>query len=77
MTGLQRLLWVMISLLSTFVLFGLSFVAFALGGGDWRAFFQSLARVSALAVSLALCALVVFCDFGGMNPGKREDRGNR
>jgi hypothetical protein len=30
-----------------------------------------------LAVSLALCALVVFCDFGGMNPGKREDRGNR
>jgi hypothetical protein len=73
MTGPQRLLWVTISLLSTSVLFGLSFVAFAVGRGDWGAFFQSPARVSALAVSLALCVLVVFCDFGGMNPGKRED----
>jgi protein-S-isoprenylcysteine O-methyltransferase Ste14 len=77
MTGARRLLWVSISLLSTTILFGLSFAAFAFGRGDWVAFFQSPARVGALAVSLALCALVVFCDFGGMNPGIREDRANR
>jgi protein-S-isoprenylcysteine O-methyltransferase Ste14 len=41
------------------------------------AFFRSPARVGALGVSLALSALVVFCDFGGMSPGKKEDRGNR
>jgi protein-S-isoprenylcysteine O-methyltransferase Ste14 len=63
--------------LSILALFGLSFVAFALGRGDWVAFFQSPARVAALVVSLALCGLVVFADFGGMNPGKKEDRGNR
>jgi protein-S-isoprenylcysteine O-methyltransferase Ste14 len=73
----RRLLWVMISVLSTFVLFGLSLAAFAFGRGDWAAFFQSPARVGAIVVSLALSMLVVFSDFGGMNPGKKEDRGNR
>jgi protein-S-isoprenylcysteine O-methyltransferase Ste14 len=77
MPGPRRLLWVLISVLSTSVLFGLSFVAFALGRRDWVAFFQSPARVGALVVSLALSALVVFSEFGGMNPGKKEDRGNR
>jgi protein-S-isoprenylcysteine O-methyltransferase Ste14 len=77
MTGARRLLWVSISVLRTVVLFGVSFAAFALGRGDWGAFFQSPARVAALLVSLALSALVVFSDFGGMNPGKKEDRGNR
>jgi hypothetical protein len=77
MSGARRLLWVTISVLSTFVLFGLSFAAFAVGRGDWVAFLQSPARVAALVVSLALSALVVFSDFGGMNPGKKEDRGNR
>src|SRR6516225_1364087 len=73
----RRLLWVLISVLSTLVLFGLSFAAFALGRGDWVAFLQSPARAGALVVSLALSALVVFSDFGGMNPGKKEDRSNR
>src|SRR6516165_4098416 len=73
----RRLLWVLISVLSTLVLFGLSFAAFALGRSDWVAFLQSPARAGALVVSLALSALVVFSDFGGMNPGKKEDRGNR
>jgi protein-S-isoprenylcysteine O-methyltransferase Ste14 len=73
----NRLNWFIVSLLSTLVLFGLSFVAFSLGRGDWFAFFQSPARVGALAVSLALSALVVFIDFGRMSPGKREDRSNR
>ena len=73
----RRLLWVMISVLSTLVLFGLSLAAFAFGRGDWVAFFRSPARVGAVVVSLALCALVLFSDFGGMNPGKKEDRGNR
>jgi protein-S-isoprenylcysteine O-methyltransferase Ste14 len=77
MTVARRLLWVTISGLSTFVLFGVSFVVFSLGRGNWVAFFQSPARMGALVVSLALSMLVVFCDFGGMNPGKREDRGNR
>jgi hypothetical protein len=31
----------------------------------------------ALVVSLALSALVVFSGFGGLNPGKKEDRSNR
>ena len=77
MTGAQRLLWALISVLSVFVLFGLSSAAFAIGRGDWVAFFQSPARVGAIMVSLALSALAVFSDFGGMNPGKKEDRGNR
>jgi protein-S-isoprenylcysteine O-methyltransferase Ste14 len=64
----RRLRWVLISVLSTFVLFGLSLAAFALGRGNWSLFFQSPARVGALVVSLALSALVVFSDFGGMNP---------
>jgi hypothetical protein len=33
--------------------------------------------VGAFVVSLALSGLVVFSNFGGMNPGKKEDRGNR
>jgi protein-S-isoprenylcysteine O-methyltransferase Ste14 len=74
---MRRLLWVLFSVLSTSVLFGLSIAAFALGRGDWAAFFQSPARVGAIVVSLALSALVAFSDFGGMNPGKKEDRGNR
>lgn len=77
MTVLQRLVWFLISLLSTLVLFGLSFAAFSLARGDWLAFFESPARVGALVVSLGLCAFVLFCNFGGMNPGKKEDRGNR
>ena len=58
-------------------MFGVSFAAFASGRGDWVAFFHSPARVGALVVSLALSILVVFSGFGGMNPGKKEDRGNR
>ena len=77
MAGARLLLWVLISVLSTLVLFGVSFAAFAFARGDWVAFFQSPARVGAIVVSLALSALVVFSDFGGMNPGKKEDRGNR
>jgi protein-S-isoprenylcysteine O-methyltransferase Ste14 len=78
MFAARRLFWFTFSLLSTSVLFGMSWAAFALGSrGDWLAFFQSWARVGALVVSLALSALVLFCDFGGMNPGKKEDRGNR
>src|SRR6516164_8788311 len=73
----RRLLWALISVLSTLVLFGLSFAAFALGRGDGAAFFRSPARVGALVVSLALSALVGFSGFGGMNPGKKEDRSNR
>src|SRR5262245_6457047 len=77
MTGARLLLWVIISLLNTFVLFGLSFAAFALGRGDWVAFFQSPARVGAIVVSLALSVAVAFAGFGGLNPGKKEDRRNR
>jgi protein-S-isoprenylcysteine O-methyltransferase Ste14 len=77
MTGARRLLWVSVSVLSTSASFGLSFAAFALGRGDWGAFFHSPARVGALVVSLALSALVAFSGFGGMNSGQREDRGNR
>jgi hypothetical protein len=53
MTGTRRLLWVTISLLSTFILFGLSFAAFAVGRGDWVAFFQSRVRVGAFVVTLS------------------------
>jgi protein-S-isoprenylcysteine O-methyltransferase Ste14 len=77
MTILRRLIWFLVSLLSTLVLFGLSFVAFSLGRGDWLAFFQSPARVGAVVVTVGLCVLALFCDFGGMSPGKKEDRGNR
>ncbi len=77
MTGVRLLLWVLVAVLSTLALFGLSFAAFALGRGDWGSFFHPPARVGALVVSLALSALVGFSDFGGMNPGKKEDRGNR
>jgi protein-S-isoprenylcysteine O-methyltransferase Ste14 len=77
MTGARRLLWVVVSMLSTLAVFGLSFAAFSLGRGDWVAFFQSPARVGAIVVSLALSALVAFSGFGGMNPGKKEDRDNR
>jgi protein-S-isoprenylcysteine O-methyltransferase Ste14 len=77
MTGARRLLWLLISVLSISVVFGVSLAAFALGRGDWVAFFQSPARVGAMVVSLALSVLVVFSDFGGMNPGRKEDRGNR
>jgi protein-S-isoprenylcysteine O-methyltransferase Ste14 len=77
MTGARLLLWVIISVLSTSVLFGLAFVAFGFGRGDWVAFFHSPARVGAIVVSLALSLSVAFSSFGGMNPGKREDRRNR
>jgi protein-S-isoprenylcysteine O-methyltransferase Ste14 len=77
MTGRQRLLWFLVSVLSACIFFGLSFAAFAIGRDDWVAFFQSPARVGAIVVSLVLSALVVFSNFGGMNPGKKEDRGNR
>jgi hypothetical protein len=70
MTGTRLLLWGTVSVLSTAVLFGLSLLAFAIGRGDWVAFFQSPARVGALVVSLGLSALAVFYGFGGMNPGK-------
>lgn len=77
MTGPRLLLWVMISVLSTVVLFAVSWAAFAFGRGDWAAFFQSPARLGAVAVSLALSVAAAFSGFGGMNPGKKEDRGNR
>ena len=44
MTGARRLLWATISVLSTFVLFGVSLAAFAFGRGDWVAFFCRLAN---------------------------------
>jgi protein-S-isoprenylcysteine O-methyltransferase Ste14 len=77
MNSRQRLCWLAVSLASTLVLFAVSYAAFSIGRGDGSALFESPARVGALVVSLALCTLVYFCDFGGMNPGKREDRANR
>jgi protein-S-isoprenylcysteine O-methyltransferase Ste14 len=77
MTAARRLLWGLFSVLSTMVLFGLSCAAFSLGRGDWLAFFRSPARLGALGVSLALSAAAAWPNFGGMNPGKREDRRNR
>jgi protein-S-isoprenylcysteine O-methyltransferase Ste14 len=81
MTTTQRLLWLVVAVLSVVALFGLSVVAFAWGRGwDWAAFFQSPAwpaRVGAFVVSLLLSVAVVFSGFGGMNPGKKEDRRNR
>ena len=38
MTGARRLLWALISVLSVFVVFGLSLAAFAVGRDDWVAF---------------------------------------
>jgi protein-S-isoprenylcysteine O-methyltransferase Ste14 len=77
MHGARQLLWLVISVLSVAVLFGLSYTAFSLGRDDWVAFFQSLARVGTLVVMVALSVLAAFSGAGGMNPGKREDRGNR
>ena len=77
MTGARLLLWTVVGELATIVFFGLSFVAFAVGRGDWAAFFQSPVRVGAVVVSLVLSAATAFSGFGGMNPGKKEDRGNR
>jgi protein-S-isoprenylcysteine O-methyltransferase Ste14 len=71
------MLWALVSLLSVFVFFGLSYVAFSVGRGHYLAFFQSPARMGAFVVSLGLSVLVVFSNFGGMNPGKKEDRSNR
>jgi protein-S-isoprenylcysteine O-methyltransferase Ste14 len=77
MTGARLLLWTVVGELATIAFFGLSFVAFAVGRGDWTAFFHSPARVGAVVVSLVLSAATAFSGFGGMNPGKKEDRGNR
>ena len=77
MTGARLLMWTTVGVLATAAFFGLSLAAFALGRGDWVAFFQSPARVGAVVVSLVLSAAVVFSGFGGMNPGKKEDRRNR
>lgn len=77
MSRVRLLLWTLFGVLSTSVFFGLAYVAFAVGRGDWVAFFRSPARVGALVVSLALSVLVGLSGFGGMNPGKKEDRGNR
>src|SRR5258708_23358996 len=77
MTLTRRLLWLVIAVLSTGVLFALAWAAFSLGRGDWLAFFQSPARVGAVVVSLVLTVLSCFSGFGGMNPGKRDDRRNR
>jgi protein-S-isoprenylcysteine O-methyltransferase Ste14 len=77
MTGMRRLLWLMTAMLSSAILFGMSYAAFAVGRGDWVAFFHSPARVGMVVVTLGLSALVVFSGAGGMNRGKKEDRGNR
>jgi protein-S-isoprenylcysteine O-methyltransferase Ste14 len=77
MSGARLLVWALISVLSTLILFGMSFAAFAFGRGDWVPFYQSPARVGAIVVSLVLSSLVVFSGFGGMNSGIKEDRGNR
>jgi hypothetical protein len=75
MTGVRLLLWVLVSVLSTSALFGVSFAAFALGRGDWLAFFHSPARVGALVVSLAGSALVAFSGFGWkVNSGRNTLR---
>ncbi len=77
MTSTRLFLWTAVGVLSVVVLFGLSLAAFALGRGDWVAFFQSPACVGAIVVSLVLAAAAAFSGFGGMNPGKKEDRRNR
>ena len=77
MTGKRLLIWLLVSVLSVAFLFGIAIVAFAFGRGDWVAFFQSPARVAAMLVTFALNVVGIFSGFGGMNPGKKEDRGNR
>jgi protein-S-isoprenylcysteine O-methyltransferase Ste14 len=77
MNTARRAIWLTASLASTLFLFGVAFVAFSLGRGDWTDFVRSPARVGAILVSLVLAGLVAFSGFGGMNPGKREDRGTR
>jgi protein-S-isoprenylcysteine O-methyltransferase Ste14 len=77
MTGAHLLLWTVVSVLSGVVFFGVSYAAFSVGRGDWAAFFQSPARAGMVVVSLALVVASLFSGFGGMNPGKKEDRGNR
>ena len=76
MTGRSAITWIIISLLSA-VFLGLSIAAFAVGRGDWLAFFQSPARVGVILVSLILGVASLFSGSGGMNPGKKEDRRNR
>jgi protein-S-isoprenylcysteine O-methyltransferase Ste14 len=77
MTNSRLLLWTFVGVLAVVVFFCLSLAAFAVGRGDWAAFFQSPARVGAVVVSLGLTVAVAFSGFGGMNPGKKEDRRNR
>jgi protein-S-isoprenylcysteine O-methyltransferase Ste14 len=77
MTRTRQLWWAAFTVLSVAVFLGLSFVAFSIGREDWGAFFQSRARVGAVVVSFVLAVAALFSGFGGMNPGKREDRGNR
>jgi protein-S-isoprenylcysteine O-methyltransferase Ste14 len=78
MTAKRRLLWSFVAVLAAAVFIGLSVAAFAWGrGGDWAAFFQSPARAGMVVVSLALTVLALFSRSGGLNPGKKEDRGNR
>ena len=77
MTGVRLLLWSIATVLMVAIFFGLSLAAFAVGRGDWAEFFQSPARVGAILVSIGLGVAGVFSGFGGMNPGKKEDRSNR
>jgi protein-S-isoprenylcysteine O-methyltransferase Ste14 len=77
MTTKRLLVWMAISLLIVVVQLGVSFVSFAAGRGDWVAFFQSPPRVGAIVATLILTAASAFSGFGGMNPGKKEDRRNR
>ena len=76
MTGRPAITWIIVSLFSALFL-ALSITAFALGRGDWLAYFQSPARVGMIVVSLILGVAAVFSRSGGMNPGKKEDRRNR
>jgi protein-S-isoprenylcysteine O-methyltransferase Ste14 len=77
MTGKSVSLWIGIGFISIAVFFGLSYVAFSVGRDDWVAFFLSPARVGMIVVSLILTVASAFSGFGGMNPGKKEDRRNR
>ncbi len=78
MTSTQRLLWSIIAVVSTVIFCGLTVTAFAWGRGwDWAAYFRSPARTGVIVVSLLLTVVALFANSGGMNPGKKEDRGNR
>jgi hypothetical protein len=78
MTLARRLIWVCAMMTFAAAYFAVMVAAFAWGRDwDWGAFFQSPARVGLLVVSLALTMAAAFSGFGGMNPGKREDRRNR